>query len=127
MNSKLFFIVNAGVKKTKIWENSGNSLFNGSTKFNVMSQSINGNPFLPILLKVSIRGQPQMHLVGVSRFFPLFSEPPSHSSLADIAKKISKISFSNTQYEKCLNTKSSVKQIQDAQFHLSILPIHPVS
>ena len=35
MNSKLFFIVNAGVKKTKIWENSGNSLFNGSTKFNV--------------------------------------------------------------------------------------------
>ena len=54
---------------------------------NLMSQSINGNPFLPILLKVSIRGQPQMHRVGVSRFFPLFSEPPSPFLLSGYSTK----------------------------------------
>ena len=33
-------------------------------------------------------------------------------------KKNRKVSFSNTQYEKCLNAKSSLKQqIQDAHFH----------
>ena len=33
-------------------------------------------------------------------------------------KKKKKVSFSNTQYEKCLNAKSSLKQqIQDAHFH----------
>ena len=38
--------------------------------------------------------------------------PPS-SSLENLAKKFSKVSFSNTQYEKYLNAKSSLKQIQD--------------
>ena len=55
-----------------------------------------------------------MHLVLDSGFFPLFTEPPPLSSLVDLAKKISKVSFSKTQYEKCLNAKSSLKQIQDA-------------
>ena len=60
-----------------------------------------------------------MHLVWDSGFFPLFSEPPLPSSLADIAKKKSEVSFSNTQSKKCRNAKSSLKQIQDASFHQS--------
>lgn len=32
-------------------------------------------------------------------------------------KKKSKVSFSDTQYEKCLNARSSLKQIQDANFY----------
>ena len=48
-----------------------------------------------------------------------FSEPSPLSSLADLAKKNSKNPFSSTQYEKCLNAKSSLKQIQDAHFHQS--------
>ena len=58
-----------------------------------------------------------MHLVWDSGFFQLFSEPPPPYSLADLAKNISKFSCSNTQYEKCLNAKSSLKQSQDAHFH----------
>ena len=50
-----------------------------------------------------------MHLVS------RLTSPPS--SLAELVKKNSKVSFSNTQYEKCLNAKSSLKQIQDAHFH----------
>ena len=48
----------------------------------------------------------------------LFSELPP-PSLVDLAKKDLKFSFSNTHYEKCLNTKSSLKPIQDAHFHQS--------
>ena len=32
-------------------------------------------------------------------------------------KKKSKVSFSDTQYEKFLNARSSLKQIQDAHFN----------
>ena len=55
-----------------------------------------------------------MYVVWDSGLFPLFSEAPSPTSLADLEKKFSKISFSNSQYEKCLKAKSSLKQIQDA-------------
>ena len=57
----------------------------------------------------TLSGNPQMHLVWDSGFFPLFSESPPPSPLADLAKKNSKVTFSNTQYEKCLNAKSSLK------------------
>ena len=60
-----------------------------------------------------------MHLVRDGGFFPLFPEPCPPSSLADLAKKHSKVSFSNTQYEKCLNAKSTLKQIQAVQFRRS--------
>ena len=42
----------------------------------------------------------------ISDFFRYFLNPLPPSSLADLAKKISKNSLSNTQYEKCLNAKS---------------------
>ena len=72
-----------------------------------------------ITRSVSVRGYPQMHLVSDNGFCPLFSEPPPPSSLAGFAKKF-EVSFSNTQYEKCLNTKSSLKQeVQYAHFHRS--------
>ena len=64
-----------------------------------------------------------MYLVWDSGFFPLFSETRSPSFLADLQKKIQKIykkvSFSKTQYEKCLNGKSILKQSQVAHFHRS--------
>ena len=53
----------------------------------------------------------------IEDFFPLFSESLPPSSLADLAKKFSKVLFYNTQYEKCLNVKPSLKQIQDAHLH----------
>ena len=55
----------------------------------------------------------------IADFFSYFLNPLPPSSLTDLAKKISNVSFFNTQYEKCLNTKSSLKQIQDAHFHWS--------
>ena len=50
-------------------------------------------------------------------FFRYFLNPVPPSSLAGLPKKFSKVLFYNTQYEKCLNVKSSLKQIQDAHFH----------
>ena len=67
----------------------------------------------------NVRVHPQMHLIWDSGFFLLFSESPPPSSLADLAKKWSKVSFSKIHNEKCSNTKSSLKQIHDAHFHWS--------
>ena len=60
-----------------------------------------------------------MYVVWDSGFFPLFSDTRFLSFLADLQKKNSKISFSKTQYEKCLNGKSILKQSQVAHFHRS--------
>ena len=49
-------------------------------------------------------------------FFRYFLNP---SPLLDLAKTFLKVSFSNTQYEKGLNANSTLKKIQDAQFHRS--------
>ena len=57
-----------------------------------------------------------MHLVWDSGFFLLFFVPAPPSSLADLAKNNLKSLISNTQYEKYLNAKSSLKQIQGANF-----------
>ena len=53
----------------------------------------------------------------IADFFRYYLNP--WTILSGLAKKFSKVSFSNTQYEKCLNTKSSLMQIQDAHFHWS--------
>ena len=59
----------------------------------------------------------------IADFFRYFlnPHPPSSSSLilVDLANKNLKVSFSNTQYEKCLNAKSSLKKIQDTHFQRS--------
>ena len=47
----------------------------------------------------------------IADFFRYFLNLLSPSSLADLAKKNLKVSFSKTEYEKCLNAKSSLKQI----------------
>ena len=54
----------------------------------------------------------------VADFFCYFLNPLS-PSLGDLAKKNSKVSLSNTQYDKYLNAESSLKQIQDAHFQWS--------
>lgn len=69
-----------------------------------------------INLQKFLTGHPQMHFAWDSGFFPLCSEPPSPpSSLADLAKSL----IPQDSYEKSLNAKSNLKQIQNAQFHQS--------
>ena len=55
---------------------------------------------------------------GIADFFHYFLNPLP-LLLSRLCKKFSKASFSNTQHEKCLNAKSSLKQVQYAHFHHS--------
>ena len=52
-----------------------------------------------------------MYPSKIADFFRYFLNLLSPSSLADLAKKYLKVSFSKTEYEKCLNAKPRLKQI----------------
>ena len=74
-------------------------------------------PCFPCLLqkKCNIRGLHRCILSEIADFFYYLPNPLLPPSQCTQQKKIKSL-ISNTQYEKCLNAKSSLKQIQDATF-----------
>ena len=90
-----------------------NKLFNFISLYRAPDQS--SDEFENFIYKGSSKNTSRQN----SGFFSLFFEPPPPLFLSGFSKKLFKVSFSNTQYEKLLNAKSSLKQIQDAHFHRS--------